>query len=49
MEPQRAEDSDFVNVIDNLHNMFGSCVSKEVIATLVESFEGDCKYFYYYV
>ncbi|CAB3227016.1 unnamed protein product [Arctia plantaginis] len=41
MEPQRDEDSDYNSVIDSLVNMFSPFVSKEVITTLVESFEGD--------
>ena len=43
MEP-RAEEDNYSYVIENLMNLFGKVMSKDVICAVVESCEGDCKY-----
>ncbi|KAJ8716572.1 hypothetical protein PYW07_003199 [Mythimna separata] len=41
MESRGEEESNYDNVIENLMNMFGNVMSKEVISAVVESCEGD--------
>lgn len=41
MEPCGDEENNFSDVIDNLMNMFGNVMSKDVISAVVESCEGD--------
>lgn len=43
MEPCGDEENNYSDVIENLMNMFGKVMSKDVISTVVESCEGDCK------
>lgn len=43
MESHGDEENDYSEAIDNLMNMFGNVISKDVISTVVEGCGGDCK------
>lgn len=44
MDSRNNEEHNISDVVDNLMNMFGKVMSKDVISAVVESCDGDCEY-----